>query len=65
MILDIGNGEILIYIAYKFNIMIDGIEISKNIYDKSVKLCNKLYHYNFKNIYLGNYDVLYCCNLVF
>lgn len=75
MILDIGSGcgKIVIYMAYKFNIMIDGIEISKNRYDKSVKLYNKyqvhsnvyLYHDNFKNIYLGNYDVLYCCNLVF
>ena len=73
--LDIGSGcgKIVIYLAYKFNLFIDGIEIDKDRYQKSLELLESFNLYNnitffnndFREIYLGNYDVIYCCNLVF
>ena len=75
LFVDIGSGcgKLVSYLAYKLDIMIDGIEIDENRYTKSFELINKLnlenniylYNCNFKDIYLGNYDVIYCCNLVF
>ena len=73
--LDIGSGcgKVVIYLAYKFNLLIDGIEIDKNRYEKSLHLLEKynlfnnisFYNTDFNKVYLGNYDVIYCCNLVF
>ena len=73
--LDIGSGcgKIVIYLAYKFDIFIDGIEIDKNRFQKSLqlletfKLFNNISFFNtdFRKVYFGNYDIIYCCNLVF
>ena len=73
--LDIGSGfgKVVIYLALKLNIMIDGVELIKTRYDKSIDLYNQynvqnnvyLYNCDFTHLYLGNYDVIYCCNLVF
>ena len=73
--LDVGSGcgKIVIYISTKFNINVDGIEIDANRYEKSqnllelLDLYDKVQFFNdsFKNIYFGDYDILYCCNLVF
>ena len=73
--IDIGSGcgKIVIYVCKYLNIFCDGIEIDKNRYLKSLDLLdesnlhNKIEFFNnsFNNIYFGNYDILYCCNLVF
>ena len=73
--LDIGSGcgKIVIYISTKFNINVDGIEIDINRYYKSQNLLElfnlfdkvQFFNDNFKNIYFGKYDIIYCCNLVF
>ncbi|MBI96151.1 hypothetical protein CL656_03305 [bacterium] len=75
--LDVGSGcgKIIIYLAKNFNhIYFEGVEIQKNRYDKSIKLLNNdKYHFenisflndDFKNLYFGNYDVIYCCNTIF
>ena len=74
-ILDIGSGcgKLVVYIALKLNINVDGIEIDKNRFNKSEELLEYYDIYNkvnfindtFENIYFGNYDIIYCCNLVF
>ena len=75
LFLDIGSGcgKIVVYLAKKFNLLIDGIEIDTERYTKSLELVDKfnmnnniyLFNNDFRKIYFGNYDVLYCCNLVF
>jgi tRNA G46 methylase TrmB len=75
LFLDIGSGcgKIVLYLAIKLNMNSEGIEIDKNRFDKSIEFLNKLnlldnvtfYNESFKKVYLGNYDVIYCCNLVF
>jgi len=73
--IDIGSGcgNLLIYLASKFHdIYFEGIEIQKNRYDKSIDNIMKhdldnicIYHDSFINTYLGNYDLLFCCNTIF
>lgn len=73
--IDIGSGcgKIVIYLVNNLNIYADGIEIDKNRFNKSLNLLEEynlyekieFYNKDFKNIYFGNYDILYCCNLVF
>ncbi|VVU95797.1 hypothetical protein CPAV1605_1553 [seawater metagenome] len=73
--LDIGSGcgKLAIYLAKKLNVFVDGIEIDKNRYEKSNQLIDKFdlfdkvsfINNDFRNLYFGNYDFLYCCNLVF
>ena len=69
----------LIPISNKYNMLLSGIEIIKYRYDKSLNLLNEIIQKNndnilneiefinssFDNIYLGNYDIIYCCNMVF
>ena len=72
---DIGSGcgKIVIYLVNNLNIFADGIEIDQNRYNKSLNLLDKFnlydkidfFNQDFQNIYFGNYDILYCCNLVF
>ena len=74
-ILDIGSGcgKIVIYLAIILNSYIDGVEIDTNRFNKSELLLNtynlheKISFINdsFENVYFGNYDIIYCCNLVF
>ena len=73
--LDVGSGcgKLTIYIALTCNINSDGIEIDKNRFIKSEKLLESYDLYDkvnfmngsFEQIYFGNYDLLYCCNLLF
>ena len=73
--LDIGSGcgKLTLHLAQKFNrISFDGVEIQKNRYNKSMKTLDHVGFPNasficddFKNIYFGNYDFLFCCNTIF
>ena len=73
--IDIGSGcgKIIIYLSYKLNIFSTGVEINIKRYNKSVSLLEKFNIFNnvellnqdYKKIYFGNYDILYCCNKVF
>tara|TARA_E500000178_G_C17037771_1_gene764409 strand:- start:4240 stop:4788 length:549 start_codon:yes stop_codon:yes gene_type:complete len=73
--LDVGSGcgKLVIYLAITLNINIDGIEIDKNRFNKSeylleiYDLYDKVNFINdtYENLYFGNYDLIYCCNLVF
>lgn len=71
--LDIGSGcgKLILYISNKINCCCTGIEIIKHRYLKSLKLLKdnnydiEFINDDFKNIYLGNYDIIFCCNLVF
>ena len=73
--LDVGSGcgKLSIYIALKLNIYVEGIEIVKNRFLKSEKLLEFYNIYekvnfindDFKNLYFGNFEIIYCCNLVF
>jgi 2-polyprenyl-3-methyl-5-hydroxy-6-metoxy-1,4-benzoquinol methylase len=74
-----GTGKLILYLYENSLLNTVGIEIIKHRYSKSLELLeqmminNKINKINypefilddFKNIYLGNYDILYCCNLVF
>tara|TARA_E500000178_G_C16800720_1_gene652298 strand:+ start:127 stop:663 length:537 start_codon:yes stop_codon:yes gene_type:complete len=75
LFLDIGSGcgKIVLYLAFKLNMISEGIEIDKNRFDKSIEFLNRFnlsnnvtfYNESFEKVYLGNYDIIYCCNLVF
>lgn len=75
LILDVGSGcgNLLNYLANKYDCNIDGIEIAVNRYLKSIYLLednnifDKCYVYNddFRNINFKKYDVIICCNIVF
>lgn len=68
-----GCGKLLIDITNKLNINSCGIEIEPTRFEECKTQIEKynldtkieLYNNNFKTIYFGNYDVLYCCNFVF
>jgi ubiquinone/menaquinone biosynthesis C-methylase UbiE len=68
-----GCGKLLVDITNTLNINSCGIEIEPTRFEEcklqieNYKMDSKieLYNDNFKNIYFGNYDVLYCCNFVF
>ena len=74
---DIGSGcgKLVLKLA-EYNIFSSGVEILNHRYLKSNYLLNNsdddnLYNYidfindNYINIYFGNYNVLYCCNIIF
>ena len=72
--LDIGSGcgKIIISIADKLNISCTGIEIDENRFNKSLKIQEEYLHLDtdfiktdFRNVYLGSYDIIYCCNTIF
>ena len=82
-IVDVGSGfgKLVIATAIKYNVMIDGVEIDENRFNKSIKLLEQItniklcefdlnsniYFFNnsFEDVYFGNYDIIYCCNLVY
>lgn len=74
---DIGSGcgRLILEIG-KINLYCTGIEILNHRFEKGLKLQEELdddnlYNYvdfvnnSFQNIYFGNYDILYCCNIIF
>lgn len=70
-LLDIGSGTgRLIYDLNKSfkNIDFTGIEIDYDRYNNSLNIetnnTNFIYG-DFKDLYFGNYDIIYCCNCVF
>tara|TARA_A100001015_G_C14662527_1_gene583595 strand:+ start:59 stop:625 length:567 start_codon:yes stop_codon:yes gene_type:complete len=75
--IDIGSGcgRLIIDIIENTNIFCTGVEIIEHRFSKSLNLIEDLeddsinriefINNNFKNIYFGNYNILYCCNLVF
>jgi len=69
-----GRGELLFYIYQKFpHILLDGIEIDPDrtnlaICEATFQEYNDRIHIScgdFRSIYLGNFDFIYCCNTVF
>ena len=72
-----GTGKLILYLYEHSMLNIVGIEIIKHRYSKSLELLEQInkkinkinypefIYDDFKNIYFGNYDILYCCNLVF
>ena len=74
-ILDVGSGcgKLCIYLAIKMNIFVEGIELLENRYKKSETLLENFNCYDkvnfinedFNNLFFGQYDIIYCCNLVF
>jgi len=73
--IDVGSGcgKIVVYVVKNLGIYADGVEIDRNRYNKSLNLLKEYNLYDkieflnqdFQNIYFGNYDILYCCNLIF
>ena len=78
--LDIGSGcgKLVFHLAHKCNrITFHGVEIQKNRFMKSMKMLRYASVSNdsvsnvsfscddFKNIYFGNYDFIFCCNTIF
>ena len=73
--IDIGSGcgKLVFHLSQKFDkISFHGVEIQKNRFNKSMKTLQNDLFYNvsffndeFKNIYFGNYDFLFCCNTIF
>ena len=71
--LDIGSGcgKLTHFINNKIDCYCTGIEIIKHRYLKSLKLLNEdnykidFINDDFKNIYFGNYNLIFCCNIVF
>ena len=75
LFLDIGSGcgKIVLYLTIKLNMNAEGLEIDIERFNQSIKLqedlnlIDKILFYNedFVKVYFGNYDIIYCCNLVF
>lgn len=71
--LDIGSGcgKLIIYLNKKIDFFYTGIEIIQHRHAKSLSFLKEddfnieFINDNFKNFYLGNYDIIYCCNLIF
>ena len=71
--IDIGSGcgRLCTFLQSRYNFFVYGVEVDRKRYEKSIKndafsnglseiLCD-----DFRNLYFGNYDILYCCNTVF
>lgn len=73
--LDIGSGcgKIIISISNELKIFCTGVEIDDYRFNKSLELLNdfdfngsvEILNRDFKDIYFGNYDLIYCCNIIF
>ena len=76
--IDIGSGcgRLVIQMSAKFpNMLCTGIEIHNTRYETSLKILNETLETDhgrvefewddYNNHYFGNYDVLYCCNVIF
>lgn len=73
-IIDIGSGtgNLLLALTKVNNLKLHGIEIDENRYKKSEEKVEKqgkneieLIYGDFNDLYLGNYDIIYCCNCIF
>lgn len=71
-----GRGKLVLEISQHYrDIFCTGIEIQSHRYENSMEYllqCNEIIQNtteficdNFNNIYLGNYDMIYCCNVIF
>lgn len=72
-VLDVGSGcgKLIVYLSPYYD-NVDGIEICEKRYNRSIELANKHNVYNvdimlgdYKHLYFGNYNLIYCCNKVF
>ena len=72
--LDIGSGcgKLIMDVSYELDITCTGIEIDINRFNKSLEIQEKKSLFNvefinndFRNIYFGYYDIIYCCNTIF
>lgn len=73
--LDIGSGcgKIILSLASELKIFCTGVEIDKLRFNKSLSLLENMdiFEYvdfinkDFKDIYFGKYDIIYCCNTIF
>lgn len=73
--LDIGSGcgRTLEYLHQHLPYMLHGIEIDINRYEKAIALFEYMDMYDridctngdFREMYFGTYDIIYCCNCVF
>ena len=67
-----GTGNLLIALTEINHLKLHGIEIDENRYKTSEEKVEKegkneieLIHGDFNDLYLGNYDIVYCCNCIF
>ena len=68
--IDIGSGcgNLCATIDSHYGFYVCGIEIDENRFQKSLKYESDKLEFvwdSFENLYFGNYDILYCCNIVF
>lgn len=65
-----GIGNLLIEIETILKLNCYGVEIEPTRFEESIKQLEtnttiEIFNKDFKNLYFGNYDILYCCNFVF
>lgn len=68
--IDIGSGcgRLVEYVSKHGQFPVDGIEIDKKRYEKSIHEKNFNTHYiydDFENVDFSPYNILYCCNVCF
>ena len=68
--IDIGSGcgKLCASIDSQYGFYVCGIEIDENRFQKSLVYESDKLEFvwdSFENMYFGNYDILYCCNIVF
>ena len=71
--LDVGSGcgRLCEYLHNHFDFFVCGVEVDRQRFEKSLDKnanCDEFLEFlcdDFRNIYFGNYDILYCCNTVF
>lgn len=74
-LLDVGSGcgKIIISIANELQLFCTSVEIDNFRFNKSLELlndleingCVEILNKDFKDIYFGSYDFIYCCNTIF
>jgi SAM-dependent methyltransferase len=73
--LDVGSGcgRLLMQLYSEVDCILHGVEIDSDRFAKSVSilkesLCEdriEFFNTDFRNLYFGSYDILYCCNCIF
>lgn len=67
---DIGSGcgRLCYQLSIHFDFIVYGVEIDIDRFITSIKQTSDTLEFiceSFQNLYFGNYDILYCCNIVF